>query len=389
MAENLECPECHAPIAPDDFQCEHCELLLNPQLASGEYVISDPSIIRALMSPPQRTSSREMPAIPTRTRVDDAVTVRFAVPLDEDTVPYLTAGLDIALQPLHPFQAYVASFIDGTQTVAALARAARLPEIEIKVVLKALFELGFVELHRQPAPPTPQDAMPLLNGSDFLEEEDSNASEPETAAPPPPPPPPRTEPPPPRNPFVLAPSAARAGPATPPPVRLAGPATPPPVRPASPATPPPVATKAPATPAPVSTSAPIRPPSRSTPTVAQPPPRAPAAPTQERTEDFLQRVVRLEREGQVDRAIELLKRGLAQSSAPAPLYNKLALILVSQRKDYLQASELLEKAVELEPHNAVFQQNLLKVVSLAASAPGGPRGKKPRGILDRITGRGS
>ncbi|MFL5346897.1 MAG: tetratricopeptide repeat protein [Hyalangium sp.] len=376
MAENLECPECHAPIAPDDFQCEHCELLLNPQLASGEYVISDPSIIRALLSPPQRTSSREMPAIPSRSRVDDAVTVRFTVPLDEDTVPYLTAGLDIALQPLHPFEAYVASFIDGTQTVAALARSARLPEIEIKVVLKALFELGLVELHRQPAPPTPEDALPLLNGTDFLEEEGSRAPAPETAAPPPPPPPPpRTEPPPPRNPFALVPPVARSAPAGAP------------GRPTGPATPPPVAAKAAATPAPVSTPAPVRPPSRSTPTVAQPP--APTAPAQERTEDFLQRVVRLEREGQVDRAIELLKRGLAQSSAPAPLYNKLALILVSQRKDYLRASELLEQAVELEPHNAVFQQNLLKVVSLATSAPGGPRSKKPRGLLDRITGRGS
>jgi len=155
MDENLECPECHAPIAPDDFQCEHCELLLNPQLASGEYVINDPSIIRALISPPQRTSSREMPAVPQRPVLDDAVTVRFAVPLDEHTVPYLTAGLNLALHPLHPFQAYVASFIDGTQTVAALAQAARLPEIEIKVVLKALREMGLVELHRQPAPPSP------------------------------------------------------------------------------------------------------------------------------------------------------------------------------------------------------------------------------------------
>jgi hypothetical protein len=111
------------------------------------------------------------------------------------------------------------------------------------------------------------------------------------------------------------------------------------------------------------------------------------SPPQERTEDFLQRVVRLEREGQVDRAIELLKRGLARASAPAPLYNKLALILVSQRKDFLQASELLERAVALEPHNAVFQQNLLKVLGMAASLSEDLRGKKPRGLLERITGR--
>ncbi|WP_224244373.1 tetratricopeptide repeat protein [Hyalangium gracile] len=387
MAENLECPECHEPIAPDDFQCEQCELLLNPQVASGEYVITDPSIVRALLSPPQRTSSREMPASPPRTRVDDSVTARFSVPLDEDTVPYLVARLDTALQPLHPFVAYVASFIDGTQTVAALARAARLPEIEIKVVLKSLFEQNLVELHRQPAPAPPEDALPLLNGADFLEEGASSAPAPEAAMPPPPPPeavepppPPRIEPPLPRNPFSLAPAPAR--PATNPPI---------PPRPSSPATPPPIArTAAPPTAARTSvpTPPPVRPPSRSTPTVT--PLQEPPAPSrsQERNEDFLQRAVRLEREGQVDRAIELLKRGLARSAAPAPLYNKLALILVNQRKDYLQASELLERAVELEPHNPVFQQNLLKVVGLAANTPG-LHGKKPRGILERITGRSS
>jgi tetratricopeptide (TPR) repeat protein len=269
-----------------------------------------------------------MPALPQRTRLEDAVTVRFAVPLDEDTVPYLTVGIDIALQPLPPFEAYVASFIDGNQTVAALAREAKLPEIEIKVVLKSLFDRHFVELHRQPAPASPEEALPLLNGADFLEEE----------APPPPPAPPRAQPPLPRIPFL---------------------------------TPPPVARKATESPAPT-----------------RPPVQAPLVPPPERTEDFLQRVVRLEREGQVDRAIELLKRGLEKFSAAAPLYNKLALILVSQRKDYLQATELLERAVGLEPNNPVFQQNLLKVVSLAASAPGA-RTKKQRGLLDRLTRRGS
>ena len=360
MAENLECPECHEPIAPDDFQCEHCELLLNPQLASGEYVISDPSIVRALLSPPQRTTSREMPALRPRGQVDDAVTARFSVPLGEDTVPYLTAGLDLALQPLHPFEAYVASFLDGTQTVAALARSAKLPEIEVKVVLKTLFEMHLVELHRQPAPAAPEDSLPLLDGADFLEEARPPAKPKPVVAtppPPPPPPPPRAEPPPPRNPFSLAPAPPRSS-------RTgmaaigsgASVATPPPIAPV--ATPPPVAPLAP-----------------------------PVAAAPEHHEDYLQRAVRFEREGQVDRAIELLKRGLARSASPGLLYNKLALILVNQRKDYAQAMELLERAAQLEPHNPVFQQNLLKVTALVASTPGGPAPKK-RGLLGRLTGRG-
>lgn len=293
MAEELECPECHAPLAPDDFQCEQCELLINPQLASGEYVISEPTITRALLSPPMRTSSREMPAIPPRMPVDDAVTVRFAVAIDEHTVPQLSASLDIALRPLHPFEAYVASFIDGVQPVAALARAARLPEIEIKVVLKSLLDRRIVELRQQPES---DDGMPLLHGEDFLDE------------PPPPPPPPPTVPP-----------------------RVAA------ARPPVPALPRPF------------------------------PSQPPAPPRQVGPEDFLQHAVRLEREGQVDRAIEVLKRGLDQVATPAPLYNKLALILLNQRKDASRAAELLERAVELEPRNPVFQQNLLKVVSLTAA----------------------
>ncbi|HLL03447.1 MAG TPA: tetratricopeptide repeat protein [Myxococcaceae bacterium] len=333
MSETLECPECHAAVAPDDFLCENCSLLLNPQLASGEYVITEPSIVRALMSPPMRTSSREMPAAAMGSTVHDSVTVRFAIPIDDDEVPYLKAGMDVARRPLHPFEAYVASFIDGTQSVSALAEATRLPAIEIKVVLKALIERGMVELHHQPAPRPPEDALPLLEGSEFLEEEPEAEEAQSTAPPPPPPEALRSEPPPARNPFA----SAKARIATPRPLRA-----------------------------------------------VQAPGSQPAA---EHSEDLLQRVVRFEREGQVDRAIELLKRGLAQTSAPAPLYNKLALILVNQRKDFSQAAELLERAVELEPHNPVYQQNLLKVVGIAASSPGGRKEPK-RGLFSRLTRRG-
>lgn len=342
MSETLECPECHAAIAPDDFLCENCSLLLNPQLASGEYVITEPSIVRALMSPPMRTSSREIPSV--GSTAHDLATVRFAIPIDDDEVPYLKAGMDLAIRPLHPFEAYVASFIDGTQSVSALAEATRLPAIEIKVVLKALIERGMVELHHQPAPRPPEDALPLIEGSELLDEA-PEAEEPHRTAPPPPPPEAlRSEPPPPaRNPFAS--STARI--ATPRPWKAAQPAGV-------------VGADTPASPAP--------------------------PPGRERSEDLLQRVIRFEREGQVDRALELLKRELARTAAAAPLYNKLALILVNQRKDFSQAAELLERAVELEPRNPVYQQNLLTVVEIAASSPGGRKEPK-RGLFSRLTGR--
>ncbi|MFP2964153.1 tetratricopeptide repeat protein, partial [Myxococcus sp. 1LA] len=105
-------------------------------------------------------------------------------------------------------------------------------------------------------------------------------------------------------------------------------------------------------------------------------------------EDFLQRSVRLEREGQVDKAIDVLTRAIARVPEAAVLYSKLALSLVHQRKDYLRAVELLERAVALEPNHPVFQQNLLKVTSLAAASSGARKDEK-RGLFARVTGRRS
>ncbi|NOJ79071.1 tetratricopeptide repeat protein, partial [Myxococcus xanthus] len=147
-------------------------MLLDPRQASGEYVITEPTIVRALLSPPQRTRTMELPRPPPqRPTPHDLATARFTVPMDAHTVPHLRAGLDIALQPLHPFEAHIASFIDGDHAVPDLARAARLPEIEVKVVLKALLERGVVELHRLPGAPamrTMTDELPILDGHDFL-----------------------------------------------------------------------------------------------------------------------------------------------------------------------------------------------------------------------------
>ncbi|NPC86984.1 tetratricopeptide repeat protein, partial [Pyxidicoccus fallax] len=145
-------------------------MLLDPEQASGEYVVKEPTIVRAMLSPPQRTRTLEVPLPPAaRPTPHDLATARFTVPMDAHTVPHLRAGLDVALQPLHPFEAHIASFIDGVQPVPDLARAARLPEIEVKVVLKGLLERGLVELHRVPGAPalrTPTGEMPVLDGND-------------------------------------------------------------------------------------------------------------------------------------------------------------------------------------------------------------------------------
>ncbi|HZI14327.1 MAG TPA: tetratricopeptide repeat protein, partial [Myxococcus sp.] len=191
-------------MGAEDFQCAHCGLLLDAEQASGESVMNEPSIVSALLSPPQRTRTLEVPQPPpSRPTPHHQATARFTVPMDEHTVPHLRAGLDIALQPLHPFEAHIASFIDGTLPVPELARMARLPEIEVKVVLKGLLERGLVELHRRPGAPIPRlptGELPVLDGQDFLsaepmalgdEDEDEPTPAPPPARTPPPAPPPR------------------------------------------------------------------------------------------------------------------------------------------------------------------------------------------------------
>lgn len=361
MAAKLECPECRVRVAADDFQCGYCGLLLNPEQASGEYVITEPTIIRAMLSPRQRTRTLEVPLPPpVQPTPHDLATARFTVPMDAHTVPHLRAGLDVALQPLHPFEAHIASFIDGRQAVPDLARAAKLPEIEVKVVLKALLERGLVELHRVPGAPAlriPTDEMPVLDGNDFLEPEPLALGEEE------PPPPPR---------VARPPSSPRA-----PPLAPARPVAPRPA-PAPARTPPPLA------PAPRALASAPPPPRRAPLPLEAPPTRDTPPPT---AEDFLQRAVRLEREGQVERAIEVLTRAMDRAPEAAALYGKLALILVHQRKDFTRAAQLLERAVQLEPGNAVLQRNLLKVTGLAAAAS--EQKERKRGLLARLTGRRS
>ncbi|QSQ27960.1 tetratricopeptide repeat protein [Pyxidicoccus parkwayensis] len=315
-------------------------MLLDPEQASGEYVITEPTIVRAMLSPPQRTRTLEVPLpLPLKPTPHDLATARFTVPMDAHTVPHLRAGLDIALQPLHPFEAHIASFIDGVQPVPELARAARLPEIEVKVVLKALLERGVVELHRAPGAPalrTLTDEVPVLDGNDFLVPEPMALGDEEPAPPP------------------------RARMPGPPPASVRPPPPAPPPRAAAPERP---------------ISSPVRPaPSRAE-------RNAPAT-----AEDFLQRAVRLEREGQVERAIEVLTHAIDRVPEAAALYSKLALILVHQRKDHASAAALLERAVALEPGNPVFEQNLLKVTGLVAAAAS-ERTQEKRGLFSRLTGR--
>jgi type IV pilus assembly protein PilB len=148
----------------------------------------------------------------------------------------------------------------------------------------------------------------------------------------------------------------------------------------------------PAKPAPAaaSTSAPARtpppPPVPSSPPVPAAPPVKEASPSPgvaqprarslEPTDGIIQRVVQLERSGRVEEAIELLETGISQLPKPAPLYNRLGMVLLNQRKDYTRATRLFQKAADLDPDNSTYMMNLYTVLSLKADATNAGKKKK-------------
>ena len=96
---------------------------------------------------------------------------------------------------------------------------------------------------------------------------------------------------------------------------------------------------------------------------------APASPRPEDANaDILQRVVRLEQAGRLAEAVELLERGIGLLPSPAPLYNRLGMILLNHQRDYARATALFQKAADLEPENSLFTMNLYSVMCLMADA---------------------
>lgn len=79
----------------------------------------------------------------------------------------------------------------------------------------------------------------------------------------------------------------------------------------------------------------------------------------------IQAALKLERSGDVEGAIALLRSAIAKSPRPAPLYNRLALVLLSQKRDAVQARELLDKALELDPENPAYAENRKRAAHLA------------------------
>ena len=321
ITKSLKCPSCGAPATADSFQCAKCGLLLNHE-ASARRRGTQASIVYALLS---RTGGADRPREHPAEESDR--TVRVSLPADASQIPRLVGGLDVFERPLHEFEAFLASFIDGETDVETIAAAAGVTELEAHAIIRSLMARKIVQLSKKAAPPPPGT----------------------------PPPPPRREPHTPASGgFPLGRlTLVRGGEPTTPNTPALG------VHPSEAPTPPDgVAPAGPPTP-----FGGVRP--------ADARPRA----TYDPAASALQQAVALERRGKLAEAIEVLEGGISRLSNPAPLLNKLALILVDQRGDYRKAEKLLRKASGLDPKSEVYQRNLYKVLGLEAVAALGIKGK--------------
>ncbi len=348
----FKCPVCAAKAHPNDFQCAGCGYVLNlSPVALGDEPDA-PSIVLALLSPtktdPNKRASRppEAPAPPVPVGLDaePVPTVRLNLWPDRMAVPELVASVDVVLSPLSEFEAFLASFIDGRRRLPEIVRDSGLSEIETSIILQSLVDRAVV-IARTAFAPAP-----------------AAAAEPQSRSPaklPPPVPPP-----------TLTVSSAASRPPGPPPLPTSAPAA------ARPPGPPPVLRPGAPRPAGEMTSGDrLRLSDLQRERLGPPVPDAPAKapllgdepPHSTEVRSVLAMALRFEQAGSLDKAVEVLSAAMEKARRPAPLLNRLALV-IAQRQDFKTAEKLLKRETALEPKVEAYEKNLFKVLALAAVA---------------------
>jgi Flp pilus assembly protein TadD len=74
-----------------------------------------------------------------------------------------------------------------------------------------------------------------------------------------------------------------------------------------------------------------------------------------------------ERSGDVDGALDRLRRALPMSPQPAQIHNRIGVLLAMRRGEYDKAIIEIRKAVALAPENIDYRSNLGKVLRRARS----------------------
>lgn len=67
--------------------------------------------------------------------------------------------------------------------------------------------------------------------------------------------------------------------------------------------------------------------------------------------------------GDFERAIEHMKKACQQFPGSAPLHNRLGVLLATRAKDFRAAYNAAMRAVELEPENATYKSNMMKILA--------------------------
>lgn len=96
-----------------------------------------------------------------------------------------------------------------------------------------------------------------------------------------------------------------------------------------------------------------------------------------------------ERLGNVDEAIQLLEQAISEAK-DAAYFNRLGVLLAMRKHEFQRAHELLEEALRRSPGNATYEQNLGKILQLAAKADvesREDRSPKKKGLLGFLNRR--
>ncbi|MCY1023072.1 general secretion pathway protein GspE [Pyxidicoccus sp. MSG2] len=311
--DDQTCPHCGASSRPGDFQCARCELLL-VRGVDDLPPRDNVSLVRALLTKPEQTGVR---GVPRPSQEEATRVVSFQAQAQANTKgPAVRPVIAVGMDIMNrPLSPFEAYLLSFVDGRTSLEEMALIAQVT-ELELRAIFES------------LSERGVTKLVGT--LASAQAPVADPLGEAKPAPP----------------APAPARAT------APMAS------------------ATRAPAA-MPAVTPGAARPPPARTAT-ASALPRA-----EDSSEQVLQRVVKLEKEGRMAEALDLLDRSIGLLPKPAPLYNRMGLILLNHHRDYERATALFQKAADLEPENSVYTMNLYSVMCLTAEATNAGQ-QKPR-----------
>lgn len=166
MRAKDKCPSCFQPVAPTDFLCANCELILDPSQAP-ERPVGDVSVVRRMLEAPQRGVPSNKPTRPPKPAPSEGLegpTRKLDLGPELSGVPVVVATLTGRSVQLNEFEAWVVSQIDGLSDAGALAKRAGVREFELRVVLRTLHEKHIIDFADEPLSDADLD-MPSVMGT--------------------------------------------------------------------------------------------------------------------------------------------------------------------------------------------------------------------------------